>query len=35
MNLSEDIVQFIDQSMESIVRNNVTDIQGQYYETYD
>lgn len=35
MNLSDEIVHIVEQSIEDIAKNKVAAIQGQYYETYD
>ena len=35
LNLSEDKARKVEQALEDIAKSNVTEIQGQYYETYD
>lgn len=35
MNLSEETVRKVEQTLEEVAKSKVTEIQGQYYETYD
>lgn len=35
MNVSNDVVQKIQQKIEAEAKSKVTDVQGQYYETFD
>jgi hypothetical protein len=35
MNLTEETVRKVEQDLETAAKNKVTEIQGQYYETFD